>query len=60
MAIKKKTEQAEAVFTGEQLIRSARFADLRDVACAVLDKDKKYSIAEADAAMQTYLKGKVY
>lgn len=60
MATKKKTEQTEAVFTGEQLIESARFANLRDVASAVLYKEQKYSIAEADAAMQDYLKGKVY
>ncbi len=42
MATKKKTEQTEAVFTGEQLIESARFANLRDVASAVLDKEQKY------------------
>lgn len=46
-------------YTKEQLIRSDHFAKRRDLLGALLDDDKRYSIQEAEAAIDHYMKGKV-
>lgn len=58
----KKTANVDANvtrYTKAQLIRSKRFSNRRDLLTAVLEDDKVYSIAEAEAAAEKFLKGKV-
>jgi len=46
-------------FSKEQLIRSTRFAGRRDLLGALLKEDKRYSVEEAETAIEHYMKGKV-
>jgi hypothetical protein len=63
MAAKKKNEVHEAekeqTFTLDQLLASKRFSNRRDLLKAVLSKDKRYSISEAEKNIENFLKGKV-
>ena len=61
MAVRKVTKvgTADTLYTGTQLIHSEHFRELRDVAEAVLDKDKTYTLKEADKEVLEYIKGKV-
>ena len=54
MTAKKRKTEAESLqcFSGAQLIDSKRFEEHRDIAAAVLDRKKKYTLQE-------YRKGKV-
>ena len=58
----KKTDtaaQPAVRFSKEQLITSKRFAHRRDLLRAVLKDNARYSIKEAERAMEEYMKGKV-
>ncbi len=57
--VKKINVKKDAFFTGKQLIYSEHFRELRDVADAVLDADRSYTLNEADEAVRNYMKGKV-
>lgn len=46
-------------FTKEQLLNSEKYRNKRDILRAVLEDDKKYSIAEADKQIENFLKGEV-
>lgn len=46
-------------FSKEQLIRSDRFANRRDLLGALLKDGKLYSIEEVETAIEHYMKGKV-
>ena len=70
MATKKKTAaktakavkpaaKTEAAFTAEQLCGSDRFASHRYALAACLDKNKKYTVRQAEAALDAFLKRKV-
>mgnify|MGYP006992982978 FL=1 len=58
-----KTEDAAKTaapkFSKAQLLRSARYETRRDLVGALLKDGVKYSIEEVDAAIETYMKGKV-
>lgn len=43
----------------EQLLRSKRYAKRVDLLGALLDDTKQYTIEEVDAAIDTFMKGKV-
>ena len=43
-------------FTVEQLVRSRKYAEKRDVLHAVLDHKKQYSHAEVEKAVETFNK----
>lgn len=43
-------------FTFEQLVRSRKYAEKRDVLSAVLDREKEYSHAEVDKAIESFNK----
>ncbi len=57
--VKKINVKKDALFTGKQLICSEHFRELRDVAEAVLDADRSYTLKEADEVVLNYMKGKV-
>ena len=46
-------------FSKEQLIRSDRFANRRDLLGALLKDGKLYSIEEVETAIEHYMKGEV-
>ena len=43
----------------EQLLRSNRYANRRDLIGALLEDDKQYTLAEVDTAIDNFMKGKV-
>lgn len=62
MAVKKKEETSAlktALFSREQLLASARFANRRDIVSAILQAGRQYSIAEVEQAIADYMQGKV-
>lgn len=56
-----KTDAAEsaAKFSKEQLLKSRRYANRRDLLGALLSDEKRYTLKEVDAAIKTFMKGKV-
>lgn len=50
-------KEKEKVFTKDQLLKSKKFADNKDAINAVLDKEKQYTIKEATAVLQLFMKG---
>ena len=48
-----------SLFQKSQLVRADSFAYHRDILEAVLDDGKTYTVKEAEAAIEKYLKGKV-
>nr|DAK81193.1 MAG TPA: hypothetical protein [Caudoviricetes sp.] len=54
-----KSEQTEPMFSKEQILASARFANKRDLVDALLDEDKSYTIETVDNLVEKYMKGKV-
>ena len=46
-------------FSKDQLIRSERFREYRDILSAVLLDSKMYTVDEAETAVKKFLKGKV-
>lgn len=51
----KNTTKAEAKFSKQQLIASKRFQRRRDVLAAVLQDDRRYTLDEAETAVQDFL-----
>lgn len=54
-----KSTERKALFSKEQLMESEKYAGRRDLLNALLGEDKSYSIEEADAAINRYMKGAV-
>ena len=54
-----KSEQTEQMFSKEQILASARFANRRDLVDALLDEDKSYTIETVDNLVEKYMKGQV-
>lgn len=54
-----KEEKAENGFTKEQLLAATRFSNRRDLLNAILEEDKKYTIAEVEKAMEECMRKKV-
>lgn len=53
-------EQAvEPVFTKQQLVKSKRFENRRDALNALLDDSKSYTINQAQAVIDKFMKGQV-
>lgn len=51
--------EAEGKFTKTQLVKSKRFENHRDILSALLDGDEEYTITQAEAVINKYLKGRV-
>ena len=60
---KKKTvetpQKTSGVFTKEQILKSKRFENRRDLLNAVLKEDTLYNMDEVQTMLDEYLKGKV-
>lgn len=54
-----KNTSTAVVFTKQQLIESRKYANRRDLLKALLEDGKSYTIAEVDAAIEKFMKGKV-
>lgn len=54
-----KNAQEAAAYTKEQLVTSKKYATRQDILSALLDDGKTYTLAEVDALIEKYLKGKV-
>ena len=52
-------EQTEPMFSKEQILASARFANRRDLVDALLDEDKSYTMKTVDNLVEKYMKGQV-
>ena len=46
-------------YTKDQLIRSERYRNQRDLLCALLDDRKVYSATEAEEIVNQFMKGRV-
>ncbi|GLC80213.1 hypothetical protein [Lacrimispora brassicae] len=46
-------------YTKDQLIRSERYRNQRDLLSALLDDRKEYSVTEAEEIMNQFMKGRV-
>lgn len=56
-----KTEQKKEkiVYTKDQILASAKYCNRSDLADALLEEGKTYTLEEVDQMMAKYLKGKV-
>ena len=52
-----RSEQTEPMFSKEQILASARFANRRDLVDALLDEDKRYTMKPVDNLAEKYMKG---
>lgn len=59
MAVRRKNEESAPAFTGAQLLSFDRYSERRDLLGALLDKNQRYTFAEADALIEDFMKGKV-
>jgi len=50
---------AGAVYTREQIMRSQRYANRRDLVSVLLESGKTYPLAEVDALIEKFMKGAV-
>ena len=54
-----RSEQTEPMFSKEQILTSARFANRRDLVNALLDEKKSYTVKNVDSLIEKYMKGQV-
>ena len=54
-----KVQQTEPQFSKEQIVASDKYRSQRDLVDALLEEDKKYTIATVDKMIEEYRKGKV-
>lgn len=56
---KAKLETKEIKFSKEQILKSKKYENERDVINALLKEDKKYSFSNIDKLINDFMKGKV-
>lgn len=54
-----KVQHTEPQFSKEQIVASDKYRSQRDLVDALLEEDKKYTIATVDKMIEEYRKGKV-
>ena len=54
-----KVQQTEPQFSKEQIVASDKYHSQRDLVDALLEKDKRYTIATVDSLIGKYMKGQV-
>lgn len=59
MATNKQSMAAAPTFSKAQLLISEKYQGRRDLLAALLEDGKTYTTAQADAAIDNYMKGKV-
>lgn len=55
MAARKKKDEYK--FTKDQLVKSKRYIEYRDILEAILEKDEVHSFSEVDEKIDNFLKG---
>ena len=55
----KETEEIEVAFSKEQILKSSRYVDKRDILTALLEDDKRYKLKEVDTFISDFLKKEV-
>lgn len=55
----KEPEEIEVAFSKEQILKSSRYADKRDILNALLEDDKRYKLNEVDTHISDFLKKEV-
>lgn len=61
MAATKKPKAAKpaATYSKEQLMKAKRYTERRDLANALLEENRQYTIEEVDTAIEKFMKGTV-
>lgn len=54
-----KKEVNENKFSKEQILKSEKYKDKRDLINALLKEDKRYSLSDVDKLIDDFMKGKV-
>lgn len=49
-------QNLEAEFTKEQILKSKKYTEQRDLISALLENDKSYSLAEVDEMIEKFMK----
>jgi hypothetical protein len=52
-------KEIETKFTKEQLLKSKKYTDRKDIVNVLLKDGQTYSFSEVDALIKKYMKGKV-
>ena len=55
----KEPEEIEVAFSKEQILKSSRYVDKRDILNALLGDDKRYKLKEVDTFISDFLKKEV-
>ncbi|BAK55907.1 hypothetical protein SFBM_0127 [Candidatus Arthromitus sp. SFB-mouse-Japan] len=55
----KEPEEIEVAFSKEQILKSSRYVDKRDILNALLEDDKRYKLKEVDTFISDFLKKEV-
>lgn len=55
----KEPEEIEVAFSKEQILKSSRYVDKRDILNALLEDDKRYKLKEVDMFISDFLKKEV-
>ncbi len=55
----KEPEEIEVAFSKEQILKSSRYVDKRDILNALLEDDKRYRLKEVDTFISDFLKKEV-
>lgn len=55
----KETKQGEATFSKQELLQAGCYQGKKDLVSALLEDGRKYSLKEADAVIEKFMKGKV-
>lgn len=52
-------KEIEVKFTKEQLLKSKKYADRKDIVSVLLKDDQTYSFTEVDVLIKKYMKGRI-
>lgn len=55
----KEPEEIEVAFSKEQILKSSRYVDKRDILNSLLEDDKRYKLNEVDTFISDFLKKEV-
>ncbi len=57
--VKGKAKQSGGLFSAEQLLRSEKYRDRRDILTALLKPGERYTFSDVEKMVGDYMKGKV-
>lgn len=53
------TEIAQVLYSREQVLKSRKYAERKDLLCVLLSDCREYTLEEVDALIENYMKGRV-